>query len=507
MACMPARRRWADMRDSSNETWSDSRSRNELQHQHQLPRSDTRDSYQQSPLQDLDENSSASLNGRMQRSVNVSRSSPCDFAFLLPTASSSKPAAAEDSNVEENDDSMEAMTTTRNTTTTTTTSTWNRGDDGLEGNLRDSELPRRALNCHDASDSSNRLGIGSSGARAQPDQDPGFSDGMDVEIRDTSPPARNSGSLAPLAVFGEACGKVAGGPRDFSFLFQTGPRKQGVSVCDMMDSGPEDNNLSLSGYGEGPGQAPDNFPGSEPASTLQGQRKGHRRRANRKRRQTGDDDACRAKRNREGEVDQPQVIVTATATGLRASSCMEPLTQEQKQQHLLQAKKSQAEDADTVAHRLEKRRTLIEILKRSPEYVAFQAGRREGGRSGQSQCLETSAAAAAAPDAATNTATAAAVPAPRTPDPSDASISKKKWEEDVRLWKLALRSQVDHGSQSQSQNQTFAPRSRSDSQSQSQSQCQNQKVPSDGKVQSIFEGTLPVPGSDGPAMVSDRPAG
>lgn len=68
---------------------------------------------------------------------------------------------------------------------------------------------------------------------------------------------------------------------------------------------------------------------------------------------------------------------------------------------------------ETWEKRIEKRRMAVAAVKASPEY---QAGR---GHAPQQGAVGTGA--------------------PGTPEPTDRTVSKRKWEEEVRLWRVALR--------------------------------------------------------------------
>jgi hypothetical protein len=69
---------------------------------------------------------------------------------------------------------------------------------------------------------------------------------------------------------------------------------------------------------------------------------------------------------------------------------------------------------ESVQHRLKKRQALIEVVKQSPEYRAF------------AECRDRMGAGLT-------------IPVPKTPDGMDRTLSKRRWEDEVRLWRLALR--------------------------------------------------------------------
>jgi len=71
-------------------------------------------------------------------------------------------------------------------------------------------------------------------------------------------------------------------------------------------------------------------------------------------------------------------------------------------------------------HREDKRRKIVEMVKASDAYQLLESHRRKpGGR-------------------------AAGASAPRSPDPSDRSISKRKWETSIAAWKAELRNWSAH---------------------------------------------------------------
>eukprot|EP00927_Polykrikos_kofoidii_P047662 TRINITY_DN41932_c0_g1_i1.p1 TRINITY_DN41932_c0_g1~~TRINITY_DN41932_c0_g1_i1.p1 ORF type:complete len:399 (+),score=79.17 TRINITY_DN41932_c0_g1_i1:99-1295(+) len=73
--------------------------------------------------------------------------------------------------------------------------------------------------------------------------------------------------------------------------------------------------------------------------------------------------------------------------------------------------------------RAQKRRNAVAITKASPEYNAFLEVRGRGmDRVVHRTCSDTTFVP----------------PAPQTPDPEDRSVSKRRWEEDVRRWRAGL---------------------------------------------------------------------
>lgn len=71
--------------------------------------------------------------------------------------------------------------------------------------------------------------------------------------------------------------------------------------------------------------------------------------------------------------------------------------------------------------RIEKRKAAVVVVKSSQEYNVYKESvlQREG----------------------------SGLPIPRTPDPTDRAVSKRRWEDEVRLWRIALRNQCSNSGQ------------------------------------------------------------
>lgn len=330
--------RWADMRDSSNESFPQ-------QSNSAAPVMDTLDSYRDPPDRsdkELGDNSQATLNLRFRQSGTAASSGhPRDFAFLLGSGRSEGAAAAP---------TLSAGCYARQLRTSIS-----REDPST-----------------DCPDSQESLGV------SEPAQS------------NLSRSMRRAALPVPRDVLSSG---VDGGPSDFSFLLDVAKRQE--PLLEEEGSLGSDGELGL-------------LPSAAPTS---------RRRNNRKRRQGAGQAGC-AKKPREGGHTTAEEVAAQDVDGSAAAD-VEIADGEGDVMNAVDTADGglQPCDEESMLHRLEKRATLIEIIKRSPEYGVLCKTRPSSDRE-----LD---------DGGT--------PAPKTPDASDRNISKRRWEEDVRHWRLALR--------------------------------------------------------------------
>lgn len=320
-----AKPRWADLRDSSNETWSGSGPTA------QAPVAE--DSYAEAPDADLAENSRAGLSARLAGATSVGAAAPRDFAFLLrnarDAAAASGPSASGPS----------------------------RGPgSGAAGGRRGKGkefVPGRAA----AGGGATFVAFGAAAAAAAGAAGPPVPEG---------PPA----SAVDLG------GASDGGPSDFSFLLRKRPSDL-MGVSESFATGDEDEDM----------------PGGAVSAAAAAAATPTRRRVVRKRRQASSSAidpsgkrVCEDVHRDRGDESDAAAATPTTGPG----------------------------GEESLQHRLEKRQMLIEVVKQSPEYRAF------------AECRARLGAELAGP-------------VPKTPDGTDRTMSKRRWEDEVRLWRLALR--------------------------------------------------------------------
>lgn len=332
----PGRPRWADLRDSSNETWAGSPPHPSA------PCAEPMDSYREMPdslERDLAENSQASLNVQLKRTVATGSSQPRDFAFLIGRSSSS--ASPGESN----------------------------------------ELTSHEPVCPPAQlrDSNERSGASRSCSSTS------------LPLKCTASDAAPVVEASPLPTLAETMPNgLDGGPSDFSFLLNTRKKQH--------DSPRGDDVMETKAATE-----------LTPPPVTTG-----RRRMNRKRRHVTAQDSekkrhCEATRSGDEMVASSEI---AQGGGYEDGIAVAP-SNAVAEQGMSDQSAAQQSPEESMLHRLEKRQTLIEIIKQSPEYCSFAEHRSREEQSAPS--------------------------APKTPDATDRAISKRRWEEEVRLWRLALR--------------------------------------------------------------------
>lgn len=106
----------------------------------------------------------------------------------------------------------------------------------------------------------------------------------------------------------------------------------------------------------------------------------------------------------------PLRVVAASSKRPRAPSVIE-LTEEEAPQASSSSNALPEASEEEWQHRIKKRHLAVSLVRASPEYQAAKAA----------NALEE---------------------APRTPDPQDRTVSKRRWEEEVRTWKVCLRART-----------------------------------------------------------------
>mmetsp|Transcript_36592 Transcript_36592/g.105192 ORF Transcript_36592/g.105192 Transcript_36592/m.105192 type:complete len:364 (+) Transcript_36592:104-1195(+) len=354
---MPRRPRWADLRDSSNETFAGTL-RNSSP-----PCADTLDSYCETPDpfdRDLAENSQASLNMQLGRGGAFGVGPPKDFAFLLggaPQSLGSPAGVAGPPNVSSEVDASFGKEVGGSVGSVVLSASLDglrlRGAAGSAGIIEDIALGRQ----EGPSDFSFLLGARGDGDHRSPssslDDDASIEHGVAAKV-------------------GAVAGADAGGVGGRSITRRRPARKRrhanSQAPAEKRLCGSDATNLPL---GESVGVA-----------VL-----------------AEEDGGCFANSTSAGIASGGEAVERSDAGQ--------------------QAQPSQM-DEDSLLHRLEKRKALIGIIKQSPEYRNFDLQRRGG---------------VATPEGVD-------CPAPCTPDGSDPSISKRRWEEEVRLWRSALRQRL-----------------------------------------------------------------